>query len=242
MGVFFWTIRRKFWHLKIWHWLYLTALRVYRPKLFLCAASKTSDVVIEGFPRSANTYLVHAFNIATGKNFKVAHHLHDPCQIANAGKYGIPCYVIIREPLDVVISWMLKEPKLNPETILSMYISYYNFALNSGNVSFVNYKDATHKTSDVVKRIAESLGFNDHEIEMPATEEVFQVIDDIKKQREVFGRNDFDASVARPSERKESEKNVLKEEVSLTCNCLLNEANILFNEVSSCAKDIGNGV
>ena len=42
------------------------------------------DIVIEGFPRSANSVAVHAFRVAQDRPVRIAHHLHAPAQVIAA--------------------------------------------------------------------------------------------------------------------------------------------------------------
>jgi len=65
------------------------------------------DVVIEGFPRSANSFATHAFVRAQGKHVTVANHFHSPAQFALAKRYGVPAMLVIRQPRGAVLSHML---------------------------------------------------------------------------------------------------------------------------------------
>ena len=43
-----------------------------------------TQMVIEGFPRSGNTFAVFAFRHAQRRDIRVAHHLHAPAQVIRA--------------------------------------------------------------------------------------------------------------------------------------------------------------
>jgi hypothetical protein len=65
------------------------------------------DLVIEGFPRSANSFAVSAFMFANGwRDPRVATHVHSPAQVLLAARWGIPTIVLIRPPEDAVAGWM----------------------------------------------------------------------------------------------------------------------------------------
>src|SRR4051794_35640317 len=64
------------------------------------AADRTTDIVIEGFPRSGNTFAVVAFRLAQSRAMQVAHHLHIPAQLLWADRVGMPSMVLVRNPVD----------------------------------------------------------------------------------------------------------------------------------------------
>lgn len=67
--------------------------------------SKSTNIVIEGFPRSANSFAVRAFNaLQEPSQLKVATHVHSPSQIICGIKKGIPTLVLIRKPDECLIS------------------------------------------------------------------------------------------------------------------------------------------
>lgn len=87
----------------------------YRPKLFFpfvylnrkgrhLAVDKTTDIVIDGFPRSANSFSVGTFKQVQDRDFSIAHHLHAPAQIIRASHLSIPTILLIRPPIDTVCS------------------------------------------------------------------------------------------------------------------------------------------
>lgn len=82
---------------------------------------RRSDVVIEGFQRSANSFAVRAFRMAqpdAGRRLRIATHIHSPAQIALAARWGIPAILLVRHPDDAVVSvlaWARQLNKLPPE-------------------------------------------------------------------------------------------------------------------------------
>src|SRR5262245_32533170 len=59
---------------------------------------RDTEAIIEGFPRSANTFAATAFQLAQTKPVRVAHHLHVPSQIIAGARWGIPTIVLVRDP------------------------------------------------------------------------------------------------------------------------------------------------
>jgi hypothetical protein len=63
-----------------------------------------TDICIEGFPRSANSFAVAAFRHAQDKPVGIAHHNHVPAPVLTAVQNGLPTVVLIRDPVEAVIS------------------------------------------------------------------------------------------------------------------------------------------
>lgn len=69
----------------------------------LCIRRDT-DIVIEGFPRSANSTTVREFLARQDRALHVAHHKHHAAQLLRATEWGIPAVVLIRKPRDACLS------------------------------------------------------------------------------------------------------------------------------------------
>ncbi|MCT8341117.1 hypothetical protein MG296_13710 [Flavobacteriaceae bacterium TK19130] len=67
--------------------------------------NSNTDIVIEGYPRSANSFSVKAFKFANGNQYKIATHQHASPQVVEAVKMSIPTIVLIRKPQDAVLSY-----------------------------------------------------------------------------------------------------------------------------------------
>src|SRR2546428_11249384 len=72
----------------IWPYLALARLK-YRTNESR-VVTRDSELVIEGFPRSSNTFSIVAFETAQARPVKVKHHLHTAAQIIQAVRWGIP--------------------------------------------------------------------------------------------------------------------------------------------------------
>lgn len=83
-----------------------------------------SDLVIEGFPRSANTSSVYTFLHAQNNAVKLGHHLHVVAHVKFAVRHKIPCLVISRKPIDCVASLMVMRAGGNPRKLLCEYIDF----------------------------------------------------------------------------------------------------------------------
>ena len=100
------------------------------------AVGKHTQIVIEGFPRSGNSFVVGAFEAAQPNPVVIAHHLHAPAQIIQAARQDIPTLVLAREPVDAVVSRLAMGLEVNElrgtqafppslSQLLRTYIGFY---------------------------------------------------------------------------------------------------------------------
>jgi len=75
-----------------------------RPAFDDLLVTESTDVCIEGFPRSANSFAVGAFRHAQPEPVQVAHHTHVPANAMRACAWGIPTVALIRSPYDAIVS------------------------------------------------------------------------------------------------------------------------------------------
>src|SRR5437773_4880663 len=71
-----------------------------------------TEIVIEGFPRSATSFAVAAFQMAQDHTVDIAHHTHSPSQVIEAVRRGIPTLLLVREPEDAILSHVVRRPEL----------------------------------------------------------------------------------------------------------------------------------
>ena len=94
-------------------------------------AKKNTQLVLEGFPRSANTTSVYALLYANQQSIKIAHHLHAPAHVVYAVRNKIPCLVIFRHPIDCVASLMVMHKGGDPVQLLKDYIDFAKITIKN---------------------------------------------------------------------------------------------------------------
>ena len=104
------------------HRSYLTYSRYQHP---LNVVDDTTQLVIEAFPRSANTFAAVAFQLSQPAPVRVAHHLHAPAQVADAVRRGIPVLVLVRHPRDAVTSQVIRSPGISVRGALRAYARFH---------------------------------------------------------------------------------------------------------------------
>jgi hypothetical protein len=85
----------------------------------------TDDVLIDGFPRSANTFATYAFASAQSRPLRIGNHLHSPAQFRIAARHGIPALLVVRDPADAVASFMLYRADIDAREGLRRYIAFH---------------------------------------------------------------------------------------------------------------------
>ena len=104
------------------HRSYLTYSGYRHP---LNVVDDTTQLVIEAFPRSANTFATVAFQLSQPAPVRVAHHLHAPAQVTDAVRRGIPVLVLVRHPRDAVTSLVIRSPGISVRSALSAHARFH---------------------------------------------------------------------------------------------------------------------
>lgn len=193
---------------------------VFRPLLFLRGkksrdrvVGKQTDIVIEGFPRSANSFALAAFRLSRKeikKPVKVAHHLHAPAQIIMAARYGIPCVVLIRKPLDAVLSLMVYRPSLSAYRALRSYLYFYKKILPYREAFVVgSFEEITSDFNIVIERINRRFGTEYSQFEHSESNEeiIFRSIKNVNRTN----KNGAENYIALPTARKEEMKALIRD-------------------------------
>lgn len=100
-------------------WRHRTAHRLVtalstRPSLYYAARRATgtfddlcvrrdTELVVEGFPRSANSTTVYGILDRQTRRVRIAHHKHHAAQLIMAVRWGIPAMALIRPPREAVV-------------------------------------------------------------------------------------------------------------------------------------------
>ncbi|MEM7312188.1 MAG: hypothetical protein AAF497_03455 [Planctomycetota bacterium] len=127
-------------HLPYWRWVLRSDIGVFRrlympierfkrrlnPAFRDLPVNDRTELVIEGYPRSGNTFSAHAFQYAQGRKVSIANRCHAPAQIMEAVHRDIPCLLLIRKPVESAISsYVYINGKLTPEFLLHHYLKFY---------------------------------------------------------------------------------------------------------------------
>lgn len=125
-----WKQVRHYWpvlHYAVGHipWLFYPLFRWREPYRRHRAVGSDTELVVEGFPRSSNTFAVVALQYAQDVPIKTADHIHVPAQVIRGARLDKPILLLIREPEDVVRSTAVKFPDLRTSHVLRGYARFY---------------------------------------------------------------------------------------------------------------------
>src|SRR5262245_21620321 len=109
--------------------LYLPFARLKYGRVPNRLVERDTELVIEGFQRSGNTFAVFAFEMAQDRPIKSAHHLHASAQVTRAVRLGVPVLLLVRDPRDAIVSHVIREPCANMPAALRAWTHFYEAAL-----------------------------------------------------------------------------------------------------------------
>jgi hypothetical protein len=117
------TKQELLWFLDRYPALFPLQMRLRRSRAL--AVTRETEICIEGFPRSGNTFAVAAFEHAQGRRVRIARHLHSPAQVRRAVAAGLPTLLVVRRPPDPVLSLVVREPDLSVAQVLGAWVRFH---------------------------------------------------------------------------------------------------------------------
>jgi hypothetical protein len=187
------------------------------------------DVTVEGYPRSANTFMAQLLRL-TQPHLKVRSHRHIPPHVAAAVQAGLPVLFLIRKPEDCISSYsILMHTKAKDQ--LFYYMAYHRALLSYRDRMFIaDFASVTSDPKGVLQKFRDRfhLAINlDFDL-TGAQEKVFREMD-LKHTMECGGVNE--RSVNRPMESRAALKAPLVAEMNRPENRrYLDQANALYAE------------
>lgn len=202
--------------------------------------TKSTDIVVEGFPRSSNTFLTVALKQLLGEGVSIANHYHSSAQFSLGYKLKKPMILVIREPLNCLVSNLLYYPDRSKEEIIDDYIFFHEkIKQYLPSIFVVDFKDVTTNPLGLIARISDEF---DLKIDAASINpETFTnntmglVKDHADRLGEIFNQ-DMTYSLAIPSDAKKRHKQRLLDEISADLNL-----QVKLNSAIKIYKDIVSG-
>jgi hypothetical protein len=235
-------LRHQLWMFMGRHTIALPIFRLYAvlAKGGIGVVNSSTDIVIEGYPRSANTFALAAFLLAQQRQVNVAHHIHGPAQIIWAARHNIPTLVLIREPNDSVLSLIVRQPAVSLELAIRNYIKFYEkvFLYNDSYV-LADFDEIISDYGAVIGRVNLRFGtfFAKFEHTDKNVQRCYQLIEEM--DRRDTGREDTTmTTVAHPSSQRESLKGNLREELeNESFQSLVTRAEAIYSRMTSTMEE-----
>lgn len=188
--------------------LFCNIYRILFPRFQGRIVGPDTDIVIEGFPRSANTFAYRAFVDSQIESHKVAHHVHYSSQIIEAVKYQIPAILLIRVPKQAILSFLVRSPGISIQLVLDYYIQFYRrVAPLRDSVVVAPFEEVTKNFNEIIKRVNSRYGTSFLPF-MHTPENVRRTFRRIELENEFLGKG-LERQVSRPSPLKNKLKNIL---------------------------------
>lgn len=172
------------------------------------AATPRTDICIEGFESSANSYTLNIIRHLTDDP-EIAHHTHVAANVKLAQRYTVPTLILYRHPRDAIASLVSRfRPDLY-EAVIS-YITFYKEILPYiEDVLLISFEEATQDTENMIKKVKNKLGVSIKDYES------FGEIDrEVRKEMREWQRNNKDPyTTPLPTEERESVKKRMKKRV-----------------------------
>lgn len=211
----------------------LGVLRGFRSEI----CSKDTDLVIEAYPRSANTFLVALFKYYCGEDISLARHRHAIAQFDLARRYDKPSVCVLRKPLDSIVSLAIRRDDVSVKLLINEYIDFHRGVLrHSGRDGFLlfRFEDVVKNPNKVFVSASKKLGITP---KRAVTEEgdvlqqqLFTIVDEM--ERKDSGGVIRESHVARPSsDRKDSSVKHRKEMLIRNCVEELKNAEELYGRL-----------
>ncbi len=147
--------------------------------------SEGTAVVIDGFPRSANTFAALAFQTAQERPVRIAHNLHSAAQLTIAAARGVPTLVLIREPTDTVLSEAIRERPISLRRVLAAYCRFYEtVASQVDRMTVGEFSRVTNDFGSIIEEFNRRFGtaFLPFEHTRESTARVFRLIDERERR------------------------------------------------------------
>jgi hypothetical protein len=159
------------------HPAFVPIARLRHPRAAIAA---DTELVVDGFTRTATTFVVIAFQYAQERPVRIAHHLHAPGHIVAGARRGIPVLVTIRPPEGAAASCLQYDGQVTPAQVLTAYSRFYErIEPYLDRVVVADFGELTHDLGAVIGRINERFGtaFRPFIHTPESTEAVFELID-----------------------------------------------------------------
>lgn len=193
-------------YLPLSRWKYPPGV-LHRPE----ALYDNTELILEGYPRSGNTFAFTAFDIAQGDNaVRVTHHLHTSSVVIAGIKRGIPCVIFVRNPEDAIISHIIYSQNLTIRQCLSSYIDFYE-PLWKFRDKFITakFEDVISNFGSITHQVNEkfSTSFSEFEHNQQNVNQCFSILENSWKD---LGLNQKKSVTNAPSQKRRQYKEILK--------------------------------
>ena len=188
------------------------------------------DLVVEGYPRSGNTYVLGTFRLWVDPSARLGHHQHVPGHVIASIRMRIPVLLLVRNPADCVVSEVIRDRHVTLRQALRAYISFHQVLLPYRSaIAIAAFEEATTDLDPIIRRLNSRYNTSFAPISPTADQDaaVFQWIERTDLHETGSGQV-REHAVARPSSERGEEKKLVAARLSAAeLQPLLSRANQL---------------
>jgi hypothetical protein len=188
--------------------------------------TQQTDLVVEGFPRSGNTFTVFALRNASKNEIQIASHVHHTSQIKYAVAHGVPTLLVVREPVATLASYLVYGQHGRPSAVIREYSSYHRELVPyADRLLICDFSEVSTDFSAVIARVNQRHGLAIPPFDQTSAN-VERVFAEISQQHKLIHRDRDPAEVVpRPSAgRLEASERMIRELLLPKRRQLLEEA------------------
>jgi hypothetical protein len=194
-----------------------------------------SELMVEGFPRSGNTFAVAAFQFAQERPLRIARHLHAAAHVKEGISRGLPVIVVCRDPADAAVSMVIRHPETTVRQALRQYVTFHRPLLGSiDDLVVAPFETVTEDFGRVIDDVNRRFGtsFRPFEHTPSNVERVFAEVDAMDRSDNTRRSGDPADTVGRPADERAARKAVVAPQLSEPrTSTLLDEARALHHRM-----------
>lgn len=217
--------------------LMIKTVSLVRPGQKRLLAKQSTDIVIDGFPRSANTYFVSFFELAQQrKEIEIARHLHESYQFRYAERHGIPCVVLVRNPKDAIVSAILRDGRASIAVLARNYSRFYTNLLEHHRRSVIApFQTVIDDANTIISAVNKSYGTSF--LLLPEDQKADVLAEVNRKDRLAFGTSRPEVTrAALPSAAKKTAAKAIEGSLLSQHADALDNANAIYEAVMAKAR------
>lgn len=115
-------------------------------------AGPETDLVVDGFPGSANSFVSNVIRSAIDRPARIESHFHYTVQLRRARHFGVPTIVVVRAPMDACSSQKSKVPEAWDWLIVLRWLHFYRYVDRRRDDFFIVPFGVVIRDVDVLRR------------------------------------------------------------------------------------------
>ena len=166
-----------------------------------------TEIVIEGYPRSANTFATVAFEVAQERSVAIGRHTHAAAQVIEGVRRALPTVVLLRRPEDAITSLLVRNPEISLDLALERYrLFYQKVAAYRNAVVVAEFETVVSDFGAIIAQVNERFGtvFKPYEHSPDSARQVEGIVEE--RSRRNYGGVLDERRVARPSHGRTANK------------------------------------